>query len=231
MVELSVSTNVGEITQGLSRMAQQQVPFATSLAINRVAEFAQSALKSNMAVVFDRPKPFTLNSVFVKRSNKSNLTAVVFHSNAVSRYILPEIEGGLRGPKPFEQSVNTGGLLVPSGLVRQDSYGNVPRSIIQRMQQGAGKGGSGIFVIPEGAKSHLKPGVYERLATKVRTKGKGKNRRLEQQKGAIRPLFYMTQRAIYQPRYDMQGVVGRTVESQFGSQFAAAMDYALSTAK
>jgi hypothetical protein len=49
--------------------------------------------------------------------------------------------------------------------------------------------------------------------------------------GEIRALFLFKERAHYKPLYDMQGVRQRVIEAEFDRQFAAQMDYALSTTK
>ncbi|WAR46954.1 hypothetical protein [Methylomonas rapida] len=57
---------------------RSQIPFATSLAINRTADLVRKAIVAEMKRVFDRPTPFTLNSLYVSPSNKDKLEAVVW---------------------------------------------------------------------------------------------------------------------------------------------------------
>lgn len=220
MIHLSTTSTLGALDLKFQALAQRQIPFATSLAINRIAELSLPALRSNMAVVFDRPKPFTLNSLFIKRSTKTNLTAVVFHSDKVAPYILPEITGGPRGEKRFELIIGNQ-VLVPTKNVRRDSYGGVSRALITKIlsqakplaQRGQQLILSQYVIVKPGETSKLAPGLYER------------------RDGKIVALFFFKPVATYTQRYDMQGVVDRVVANEFDRQFAAMMDYALSTAR
>lgn len=193
-------------------MAAGQVPFATSLALNRTAELARNVLQVEMHRVFDRPKPFTLKSIFIRRATKRDLTARIFHSDKVSPYLQAEIEGGKRDEKRSEIKLGEG-VLVPTRNVRLDSYGGVSRAYLARVLSGAQEGRGGYVLIRPGQASRLAPGVYQRVD------------------GTIRALFLFKTSASYQPRYDMEGVVQRVVDAEFGRQFAAAMDFALATAR
>ena len=45
---------------------KKQIPFAASLAINRTAQSVKRRLVDEMVNVFDRPTPYTLDSVYIK---------------------------------------------------------------------------------------------------------------------------------------------------------------------
>jgi hypothetical protein len=215
MLGFKVTHNIGEVAKAFDKMSRGQIQFATSIAINRTAEFARDALKSNMGVVFDRPKPFVINSLFIKRATKSKLTATVFHSDKVSPYLKAEIEGGSRNEKRFELKIGND-ILVPTRHVPKDQYGGVSRAYIRKVlgQAYPLRARERYVIVKDKGRGKLEPGIYERMKD-----------------GKIRALFLIKPQAIYQPRYDMQAVVQRTVQSQFGAQFNAAMDFALSTAK
>lgn len=240
MLKFQVKTTAIQAGKGVDELIAKQIPFATSLTLNRVAQFSKDTLYTTMGRVFDRPKPYTLNSLFVKNSTKSNLTALVGHKKGspVNSYLQPEIEGGGRGLKGLERLFTRGAseFLVPGGGMRLDSYGNASRAqlkqIIAAQRKADGKDRKGIFIVYPGSKSHLKPGVYQRmgLTTKI-TRSKGKAVRAEKRTGGLKALMVFTTRATYRPIYDMQGVVTRVVEAEFGKQFTAQLDHALSTAK
>ena len=215
MIDFLFKSNISDVSKAFDKMNRGQIAFATSLAINRTAEFSRNALKSNMAVVFDRPKPFVINSIFIKRSTKSNLTATVFHSDKVSPYLQAEIKGGARQEKRFEIKVGKD-VLIPTRNVTKDSYGGVSRAYIKKVLSQASplRAGTRYVIVKDQGRGKLEPGIYERTKD-----------------GRIRALFMFKPSAVYQPRYDMQGVVNRTVHAEFGRQFAASMDYALSSAR
>jgi hypothetical protein len=45
------------------------------------------------------------------------------------------------------------------------------------------------------------------------------------------PVLFIMPNVHYSKRYDMEGIVNRVIDQEFGRQFAAAMDYALGMAK
>lgn len=233
MITLGIKSNFDAVTRSFTKTADKQVQFATSLAINRCAEFARDALKANMSVVFDRPKPYTLNSLFVKKSNKIDLVAIVGHKRGspVNDYLQPEIEGGTRKLKRFE-SIAGGEYLMPGAGMRLDRYGNVPRGTIQRIIEGSRQGAnSDILIIKPGSKSHLKPGVYQRITLKSKVSTRTGTAEATRGGSRLKLLMLFVDSASYQQTYHLTDIVHRVVGSQFGSQFVAAMDYALGTAR
>lgn len=217
MLKIQTTTNLKIVENGLNEMVRRQIPFAASLAINRCAELSKPALQSHMSIVFDRPKPFTLNSIFIKRATKTRLVATVFHSDRVAPYLAPEIKGGLRGAKPFEVNLKgMSGVLVPTRNIKRDSYGGVSKGLLTRILSQAkplNDRTAEFVIVAPGTSSKLLPGIYQRV------------------KGHIRALMLFKTKAEYHPRYDMEGIVQRVVSSEIDKQFAAAMDYALSTAR
>src|SRR4051812_11223242 len=123
MITLGIQSDVNKIADAFDKLAKGQAAFATSLAINRVADFAKDALRSNMSYVFDRPKPYTLNSLYVKYSTKTNLVARVGHKDRspVNEYLRTEIEGGVRSNKKLETLIGgQGEFLVPAQKTKLD---------------------------------------------------------------------------------------------------------------
>lgn len=145
MVTINVSANVDNAAKQLQIVKTRQIPFATSLAINRTVQKVKERQIHEMRDVFDRPKPFTLNSVFIKPSNKTTLTAKVglkdFASkgNPASKYLRSEITGGVRRLKAYEIALRSAGILpsnyftVPGKGAQIDMYGNVQKSQINKI--------------------------------------------------------------------------------------------------
>lgn len=78
MFNLYCQSNLSRVIKGLNDFHQKQLPFATSLALNRTAQAIRKDLRSEMERVFDRPTPFTLNSLQITSSSKTDLTAAVW---------------------------------------------------------------------------------------------------------------------------------------------------------
>lgn len=95
-----------------------------------------------MVNVFDRPTPYTLDSVYIKPSTKHNLVAEIglkddsFKGIPASKFLFPQIEGGTRSQKRFERALISNGIMpkgfvaIAGGGVELDRYGNIPRKLI-----------------------------------------------------------------------------------------------------
>ncbi len=126
----------------LNSLPQKQIPFAIALALTRTAQDVKQAEYMEMQKVFDRPTPWTLRSLYIKPATKQNLEALVgfkdTSSNRVTTlpFLPPEIHGGERQMKRFEELLNRIGILpygmyvTPGSGCPMDQYGNIPRSLI-----------------------------------------------------------------------------------------------------
>src|SRR5690606_41847181 len=77
---LEYTSTAKEGARWLSR-GERQVPDATSLVLNRTASAIQKALVEQMGQVVDRPPPYTLRSLRLRRATKQNLTASVAYED------------------------------------------------------------------------------------------------------------------------------------------------------
>jgi hypothetical protein len=116
----------------------RQVRFAASLAINRTAQVVRDTLKTEMRTAFDRPTPWTMNSLQITPSTKQRLEAKVwfkvpprFFEN--KHYLEPQVYGGGRPFKGAERLLHMsfnlprGWYALPGPSARLDSYGNMSR--------------------------------------------------------------------------------------------------------
>ena len=232
-----------ELVASIGDVDKKHIPYAVRLAVNRVAELSIPTIKTNMNVVFDRPSPWTLNSLRVKYATSAKPVAVVQHKDvsgrgtSPSKYLRPNIEGSTRTKKASEQQwSNKVGQPIwwtPSKNIDLDPYGNVPAATIRKLLEGtrAELGSAGkkkqrfkkgalstgrYFIRKPSDKSSKKPGVYEQTVW-----------------GAIRPLifFHVGLTPQYNKTYDMEAIVQRVSDAEYGKQFLIAMEYAISTAK
>lgn len=140
MVTIDIRNNFPSVKRLLGEQ-QRQMPFAVALALTRTAQDVRKAEQAEMRSVFDRPTPFTLNALFVKPATKVTLTAEVWvkDSERPKHYLLPQISGGDRALKRFEQLLVQRGVMrageraVPGGGATRDSYGNVSRGQIVKI--------------------------------------------------------------------------------------------------
>lgn len=137
VVQLDIRHNVEDIRQQLKTNRTDQLPFAMALALTRTAQRTKAYLIGRMQQVFDRPTPYTLNSLYVVPATKTNLRASVgikdfaAKGTPAERYLRPEIEGGPRNLKRSERALQAKGLLppgmfaVPAIGAELDAYGNM----------------------------------------------------------------------------------------------------------
>jgi len=124
--------------------AQRQLPYATSLALNRTGQLILEALVRTTSESFDRPTPYTLRALRLRRATKENLVAVVDYRDgagkgiSADKYLPPNVLGGGRGLKRSERALARVGLpaqayTVPAAGAELDAYGNMSRGQIVRL--------------------------------------------------------------------------------------------------
>jgi hypothetical protein len=146
MLEINVKHNVADAIARLNEIERKHVPFATSLALTRTAQEVRKAEVEEMKRVFDRPTPFTLRSLYLKPATKADLTAKVWFKdlNRPEHYLVPQIRGGERLPKRFEEHLRRAGILpkdqvaVPGGGARLNKYGNMSAGQITQILSALG---------------------------------------------------------------------------------------------
>lgn len=111
-MEFRVSSNIKEFTKYLDNIQKEQIPYATSRALNDVAVDGQDSVVQAVTGIFNNRKRWWLRQqptgIKVKFSNKKNLTARV-HTSAYFARI--QSEGGTKKPKTAHN------LAIPTELV------------------------------------------------------------------------------------------------------------------
>lgn len=207
-----------------------QIPYATSLALNRTGKQVIEAQKEEMRRTFDRPTPYTLGGLFQTGATKQKLetrTRIKSPSPAEAgqtekRYIGVQIWGGRRLDKASEvflkqrKLLPVGYQMVPGRGVRLNKYGNVTggymQSLLKALQigytRGKAKPTQGDFFIN-------KKGIFRKM----------------KRSGEIRPIFLFVKRPEYDPLFDYYRVSEETFAKKWDEIFGDAIDQALRTAK
>lgn len=133
---LKIASNTTVVKQALKKVNQANKSAFVS-ALNKTAFDIRDMEKYEMEKVFDRPTPFTLNSVYLGYATQSKPEAFVAikRSSSMYHYIRPNIYGGDRPQKRFELMLRRIGILgqnevtvpAPGSGVRRDMYGNMAR--------------------------------------------------------------------------------------------------------
>lgn len=136
-VLFSVKTDFDRFAATLDNAARKQLPFASALALTRTANWVQTDLRLAMRRTFDRPKAFTLRSLYTQPASKRRLEANVHFKDVApkgvpaGRYLRPQIEGGRRTEKASERALRRSGVLAPGDFIVPtkyadlDAYGNI----------------------------------------------------------------------------------------------------------
>lgn len=139
-MQIKVQDNFPQVAEAMRR-AEGQVPFALARALTKTGQDVRAAERREIEQVFDRPTPYTRNAVYLRPATKQRLQADVWlkDGNRPSHYLLPQITGGDRPLKRFEQRLVRAGLMqpseraVPASGARLDAYGNISRGQIAQI--------------------------------------------------------------------------------------------------
>jgi hypothetical protein len=222
---ISVRGDFQAAARSLTGLEKKQVPFATATALTSLAKIAQAAEKKALPHVFDRPTPFTVNSIGVKGARKSTLEATVFVKDIAAAYLAPFEFGG---PHKLIGSGKT--WLNPKDRALLNQYGNLSKSALDRL-----KARPDVFVgtITTRSGEHI-GGVWQRPApTKVvqtpggrATKVRGANKT-----GHLKLLIRFGDAQPVRQHLDFGTRAEAVVKANVAAEFAKALAKALATAK
>jgi hypothetical protein len=226
---------IDKVINELNDISKRQLPFALARALTQTAKAIQEDEKKEMKQTFDRPTPFTLNSLRIEPATKTNLKAIVAIKDKAVSILSPHIFGGERGIKRFEFHLRRAGILpqdkyvTPGACAPLDRYGNIPGGIITRILS-ALKAHPDIYawrtarsikrrrgrvvkyvVIPEGKKAHA--GIYEREGNR------------------IKPIMMFVRKPLYSKRFRFFEIAQLTAERRFQKIFDASLADAIARPK
>lgn len=148
MFSVTVKHDLDRMISRLTDLQTKHVPFATARALTWTAQDVKDAERKEIERVFDRPTPWTLNSLFIKPATARQLSALVWLKDEASKgtpaatYLHPEVFGGARVQKRFERALQYAGVLpkgmfaVPGSAAKVDAYGNMSSGqIVQILSQ------------------------------------------------------------------------------------------------
>lgn len=152
MIKISVKSDIKKAIKALDDIQKKSVPYATARALTEVAKITREAQQKEIRSTFDRPTNFTVNSVFYAgaQRNANPIEAKVWlkdyamKSRGAGRYLQPQIFGGQRTLKGFEELLKARGVLppgyyvVPSKRIKRDAYGNISKGVLNQILSYAG---------------------------------------------------------------------------------------------
>lgn len=254
-MQFKVETNLPAVQDAMKKAASQ-VPFAAMLAINKVAARARADVQDNMKRVFDRPTPWVINSLRIKRATRTNLVAElafkdknsVENSNAM---VSPHVFAGARRFKAMESRLMRAGYLpagwhvVPGGAAKLDAYGNMSRGQISQIlnvlgtYQEAGYNKANDRTRARLAKGNVKKNTYGFVYWVNPATGQRRARHL--QPGvyqrvttgfgtSLKPVLIFVPSVNYKKRLPFFEQVMAAANAHFDTEFTQAFDRAMQTA-
>ncbi len=222
-IQISLRSNIKELTKKLDAFAQKQVPFATAMALTSLAKIVKQSETEALVQELDRPTPFTQNAFSVKAATKTSLTAVVFAKDIQAAYLAP-VETGAR------QVVKKTALTMPVDI-SLNSYGNIPKGALQRL-----KGNPNVFVGQVKTKDGMIGGVWQRVgAGTVITRGKHKGSRSAatalEPKGSLKLLIKFTDPVAVKPKLHYRSRAATLIQANFAIEMSKALADAMKTAR
>ena len=198
---------------------KNQLPYATSVALNNVAFNVRKDLGQQTTKSFVNPTRYTQSAFRYTRSTKANLEAQVF-ADPTRRFFPTQIQGGDRRGKLYEGflrglgngAIPSGGRLVPTSLVI-NAAGNPKKNIFATIANKLSTSDQGGVFIGTPKGSGRLPGVYRRS------------------RGKLFAYFVHVDSTRYEARFPMERVGMDTAKRLFPSELNKALDRALNSAR
>lgn len=146
MTTITVSADIKEAQRALDVVSKRQIPYATVLTLNALAETAKKQTEREIISKLDRPTNYSRNMMRVKYANKASLTSQVKVKDTATvtkrgfrgpDQVLGHLfDGGKRQGKGFEGLLVRSGVMpkgmwaVPGEGAKLDMYGNIERSLL-----------------------------------------------------------------------------------------------------
>lgn len=228
MFRYDIRSNIKQVKKQLDDFARNQVPFATAQAINAVAVKVQAAEREAMRTTFDRPTPFTVNSVAVRKARKVNPEATVYVKPVAANYLAPYEDGGTQLPPGTSRAAFN-----PKDPGLLNKYGGLPRNTISRL-----RGKTGVFVgTVKTAGGEEIDGVWQRpkRVTKAQRARAGKRKGAPNTPrgnvGRLKLLIRFTDPQPVKKQYPFEETAHEVIERNMLPEFEKAMAKAIATAK
>lgn len=255
MIQFSVKSDLEATVSAWARVAGDQMPFATAVALTRTAKAAKEEIERQLPSLIDRPTPYTMRGFRLYPATKRKLLAEVDFRPAFGKgtsardYLSPLVYGGERKLKAFERSLQRSNLLpagyaaLPGAAAKIDAYGNMSQGqIVQILSYFKTFGEQGFSAnmtdkkraaLSRGSKRTGKRGVMYFV-------GRPGNGRLPlgvwqrinfgAAGSAIKPVIIFLSRPTYRQQLDVPGIAKRVIEERFAQELRIAVGQAQRTA-
>lgn len=161
MFTIKADFDLSPLQRAAKTFGAEQMPFASALALTRLAKGVSAEETQAVIDTFENPTPFTQKGFRVQPATKTEQVAYVLAKDIAGRYLAPYVFGGARSLG------NKRAMLVPRN-VAVNQYGNLARNKLASL-----RGKPGVFVGKVTTrKGKVVSGVWQRPAAAAKG-GKG----------------------------------------------------------
>ena len=255
MIQFSVKSDLEAAVTQWARVAGDQMPYATAVALTRTAKAAKEEIERQLPSLIDRPTPYTMKGFRLYPATKVKLVATVDFRDAFGRgssardYLSPLVFGGKRKIKAFERSLQRTGLLpsgyaaLPGSAAKTDAYGNMSRGqIVQILSYFKSFGEQGYSANMTDKKRSALARGNKRTGSRgieyfVGRPGGGRLPLGVWQRisfgaagTAIKPVIIFVSLPSYRQQLDVPGIAKRVIDERFAQELQRAVGDAMRTA-
>ena len=255
MFQISVKSDLEATVSQWARVAGDQMPYATAVALTRTAKFGKEEVERQLPSLIDRPTPYTMKGFRLYPATKRKLLAEVDFRVAMGRgtsardYLAPLVYGGERKLKAFERSLQSTGLLptgfaaLPGSAAKLDAYGNMSRGqIVQILSYFKAFGEQGYSANMSDKKRSALARGNKRTGARgfeyfVGRPGNGRLPLGVWQRisfgaagSAIKPVIIFVSKPTYPRQLDVQGIAKQVIEKRFVIELQRSVAEAMRTA-
>lgn len=253
---ITVKHDFDRLAATLDDFGRKQLPFAAALALTRTAGWARTDLRVAMQNTFDRPKAYTLRSLYTQPATKAKLEANVHFKDRApkgvpaGRYLRAQIEGGARTEKASERALQRAGVIppgyfiVPTKHADLDARGNMSAGQVKKILSylGAAEMSMGWVANYTGNSKGKRKNEHYFAVVPGRPQGR------KGQGGGLPPAIYkvipsglgrivvpvatiIAKPPSYSERFDFHEIAAQSMERRLPKELGDALEHALRTAR
>ncbi len=257
VITFPVTSDLEATINRFARIAGDQMPFATAVALTRTAKAAKEEIERQLPSLIDNPTPYTMRGFRLYPATKRKLLAEVDFRVAMGRgtqgrdYLAPLVYGGERKLKAFERSLQRVGLLptgmaaMPGHAAKLDAHGNMSRGqIVQILSYFKAFGEQGYRAnITDKRKKAMAEGRDKRSGPRGISYFVGKPNGGRHPTGiwqktdfgrelgsAVKPIIIFINKPSYRAQLDVPGIAQRVIRDRFADELSRAVAEARRTA-
>ncbi|MGC0151028.1 hypothetical protein ACPRNU_01035 [Chromobacterium vaccinii] len=243
-VEMQGVETLHRVLDKLREVEHGQLPFAIAVGLNNIAERIRRGEREVMRQRFDRPTPYTLDALYVRRASKSKLAAEVnikdsaYKAAPASLWLNSEITGGDRRQKRSEKALAVAGggkYWTPAAGAVLDGYGNVGRGFIIKVLSALRAHGEQGYMAnrSKSKRSQRKARNFDIFVGAPDGEPMGVWQRINSAHGhGLKPLMWMQDQApAYRVRFPFDKIASNIYRAHAPEEFERAIRLAMATAR